>query len=80
MGRATAIIGAGPNGLTAAAMLATAGHQVTVLERRAHPGGIAAGEPFAEGFRTTGLVHDSCRVRPGVVDALNLTQHGLTWR
>ncbi len=76
----TLVIGAGPNGLTAAALLARAGHSVTLLERRDIPGGIAAGETFHEGFRTTGLVHDTCRVRPGVVDALGLTRHGLTWR
>ncbi len=77
MARSTVVIGAGPNGLTAATLLAKAGHSVTVLERRDVPGGIAAGEAFHEGFTTTGLVHDTCRVRPGVIDALGLS---VQWR
>jgi len=80
MARSTVVIGAGHNGLTAAALLAKSGHSVTVLERRDLPGGIAAGETFHQGFRTAGLIHDTCRVRPGVVDALDLSSHGLQWR
>jgi phytoene dehydrogenase-like protein len=80
MGRTTIVIGAGPNGLTAATLLAKAGHTVTVIERRDIPGGIAAGETFHDGFTTTGLVHESCHVRPRVADALGLTRHGLEWR
>ena len=80
MARTTIVIGAGPNGLTAATLLAKAGHTVTVIERRDIPGGIAAGETFHDGFTTTGLVHESCHVRPGVADALGLTSHGLEWR
>ncbi len=80
MARHTLVIGAGPNGLTAATLLAKAGHSVTILERRDVPGGVAAGETFHDGFTTTGLVHDSCHVRPGVIDALGLGSHGLTWR
>lgn len=48
---AIVIVGAGHNGLTAAFYLAKAGHQVTVLERRATVGGCAATEEFALGFR-----------------------------
>ena len=39
------IVGAGPNGLTAAAVLARAGLEVTVLERLDHVGGAAASAP-----------------------------------
>jgi phytoene dehydrogenase-like protein len=80
MAPTTIVIGAGPNGLTAATLLAKAGHSVTLLERRDVPGGIGAGETFHDGFTTTGLVHESCHVRPGVADALGLKNHGLEWR
>jgi phytoene dehydrogenase-like protein len=39
------VVGAGPNGLTAAAVLARAGLEVTVLERLDHVGGAAASAP-----------------------------------
>jgi len=46
------IIGGGSNGLIAAAYLAKAGQKVLVLEQREIPGGIAAREEFAPGFKT----------------------------
>ena len=77
MGTHTLVIGAGPSGLSAAIILAKAGHTVTLVERREVPGGICAGETFAEGFKTSGLVHDTCHINPEVVAALGLD---LTWR
>lgn len=74
------VIGAGHNGLTTTALLAEKGFQVLVLERRAVVGGLAAGEAFHPGYRSEGLLHDTGRVRPWVVEALALRHHGLELR
>ena len=71
------VIGAGHNGLTTAAILAKAGRTVLVVERRDIAGGMCAGEEFHPGYRHAGLLHDTLQVRPGLVDALRLTEHGL---
>ncbi len=44
----TAILGAGPVGLTLAMRLALAGQHVTLIEREQHPGGLAAGFPVGQ--------------------------------
>src|SRR5258706_11992934 len=44
------VIGAGVGGLTAAALLLKAGHQVTVLEAHVYPGG-CAGTFYHQGYR-----------------------------
>ncbi|MBM3265395.1 MAG: FAD-dependent oxidoreductase [candidate division Zixibacteria bacterium] len=46
------VAGAGPSGLAAAYELTQVGHDVTVLEARARPGGrvYTVGEPFADGL------------------------------
>ena len=71
------IIGAGHNGLTAAALLAKEGRKVMVLERRNIIGGLAAGEEFHPGYHTGGLLHDASQVRARIVRALDLKSHGL---
>jgi phytoene dehydrogenase-like protein len=68
------IIGAGHNGLVAAAYLAKAGKKVLVLERRDIPGGTLVTEDF-DGFRAD-MLH-SGTLRPDIVRALDLPRFGL---
>lgn len=75
------IVGSGPNGLTAAAMLARAGVGVTVLEAEQDLGG---GARSAE-LTLPGLIHDRCAaVQPMAVtspafEQLGLVGNGLDW-
>ena len=71
------VIGAGINGLVAAAYLAKAGLKVIVLERREVIGGSAATEEFYPGFKVNGLAHDAGWLNPKIVGDLGLGQHGL---
>lgn len=71
------IIGAGHNGLVAAAYLAKAGQRVLVLERRDEVGGILANVEIAEGFHAPGPVHTVGRLRESVINDLGLTSKGL---
>ncbi len=71
------IIGGGHNGLTCAALQASRGRKVLVLEKRSSFGGLAAGEEFHPGYRSVGTLHDTSSVRSSVIKALNLESHGL---
>ena len=71
------VIGGGHNGLTAATTLGRKRKKVLLLEKRSVLGGIAAGEEFYPGYRTTGLLHDTSGVRSKVIEALNLEKFGL---
>jgi phytoene dehydrogenase-like protein len=71
------IIGAGHNGLVAAATLAQAGKRVLVLERRNTLGGAAATEEIFPGFKFNTGAHDAGLFRPEIVAALQLERHGL---
>lgn len=71
------VIGAGLNGLAAAAHLAKAGKRVLVLERRNAPGGSFASEELLPGFRIDPVTDDFGYLSPELVQELNLTRHGL---
>jgi phytoene dehydrogenase-like protein len=72
-----AVIGGGHNGLTAACTLARKGKKVLVLEKRGVLGGIAAGEEFFPGYKTTGLLHDTSQLGAKVIQELDLEKFGL---
>src|SRR5690242_19095595 len=65
------IIGAGHNGLVAAAYLARQGKKVLVLERRAIVGGSVVTESFGEGFMVD-LVQTGGTLRPDIIKDLKL--------
>ena len=75
------VVGAGPNGLSAAATLARAGWRVQVVEAASRVGGGTRSEELTK----PGFVHDVCSaVHPMAVaspalSALDLAAHGVQW-
>jgi phytoene dehydrogenase-like protein len=76
------VIGAGPNGLVAANLLADAGWRVLVLEAQPDPGGAVRSAELTH----PGFVHDLCSafyplgVASPVMRSLDLESYGLRWR
>lgn len=71
------VIGAGHNGLTAAAYLARAGYSTLVLERREIVGGCCVTEEIAPGCRASTTSYIASMLRPEVIRDLKLAAHGL---
>ncbi|HEX5499356.1 MAG TPA: NAD(P)/FAD-dependent oxidoreductase, partial [Thermomicrobiales bacterium] len=70
------VVGAGHNGLIAAAYLARAGKKTLVLERRDVIGGATVTEEFWPGWRLSTCSYVCNLLLPQVIDELDLERHG----
>ena len=70
------VVGAGHNGLVAAAYLARAGLSVLVLERRHVPGGAAVTEEIFPGYQVSTCAFATHLLQDRIVRDLDLARHG----
>src|SRR3954462_13357506 len=73
----TVVIGAGHNGLVAAAYLARAGLSVEVFERREIVGGACVTEELWRGVRASPGAYTLSLLRGRIIEELDLASHGL---
>ncbi len=73
------IVGAGHNGLVAAAYLARAGLDVLVCERASQVGGSLANTEICPGFIGASGAHDVTLMAPAIISDLNLSAFGLNF-
>ena len=71
------VIGAGHNGLTAAAYLARAGLSVLVVEKNDYIGGAAVSREIEPGFIYSSCSYALSLLRPEIIRDLDLARHGL---
>src|SRR5260370_8845716 len=71
------VIGAGHNGLTAAAYLGAAGLSTLVLQRREIVGGCCVTEEIAPGCRASTTSYIASMLRPEGIRDLELASHGV---
>src|SRR5262249_2218505 len=72
----TVIVGAGHNGLVAAAYLAKPGQPVLVLERREVIGGCCVTEEVWPGYKVSTAAYVNSLFRPYIIRDLELIKHG----
>lgn len=70
------VIGAGHNGLTAAAYLARAGLSVLVVEKNDYIGGAAVSREIEPGFVFSSCSYALSLLRPEIISDLDLVRHG----
>ena len=70
------VVGAGHNGLVAAAYLARAGLRVVMFERLPHVGGAAVTEELWPGFRFSTCAHMVHAIHPRIIRDLRLRERG----
>ncbi len=73
------VVGAGHNGLTAAAYLARAGRRVLVLEARERIGGACTLREPWPGYRVSPCAYLAGLLHPLVIEELELRRRGLRW-